>query len=412
MAAFTYRAVDAAGKAQKGVVEAASAAGARRLLRERALLPVSVEASNDRDAPAAAGAAPAFRLPWLRRRIGQRTLATATRQLSTLIGSDIRIEEALRLVAEQAESQKMRSLLLDLRGNILDGRSFAGALSTQPQAFPEYYRASIAAGEQSGRLGDVLSHLADFVEGRSQAQNKLTLALLYPALLAVVSIGMIVMLMVYVVPDIVRVFQQHGADLPFLTRALIGLSGFVRGFGLVILALLVIGGVAFGRWIRVPANRMSADRMLATRQPFARFSKQVSAARFAGTLAQLVQSSVPLVDALAAAAAVTPNRHIRTRALLATERVREGASLHAAMAEAGVFPAMLLAIVASGESSGRLGPALARASTELERELDQFVTLLVSLVEPAVLLFMGGIVMLLVLAILLPIVNLNNLVTT
>lgn len=398
MTAFTYRAVDAAGRAQKGVVEAASAAGARRLLRERALLPVAVEAST---------ATP--RLPW-RRRVGQRTLATATRQLATLIGSDIRVEDALRLAADQAETTRMRSLLLDLRGAILDGRSFAGALATRADAFPEYYRASIAAGEQSGTLADVLAHLADFVETRSQAQNKAQLALLYPALLAVVSLGMVVMLMVYVVPSIVRVFQQHGADLPFLTRALIGLSGFVRSFGWAVVALLVLGGTAFRRWIAAPANRLAVDRILATRPPFARFSRQVSAARFAGTLAQLVQSAVPLVDALAAAAAVTPNRHIRARALIAAERVREGGSLHAAMTEAGVFPAMLLAIVASGESSGRLAPALARAATELERELDALVAVLVSLVEPAILLVMGGIVLLLVLAILLPIVNLNNLV--
>jgi general secretion pathway protein F len=405
MAAFSYRAVDAAGKSQKGVVEAANAAGARRLLRERALLPVAVEASNDR------AAAPSPRL-WPRRSIGQRALATATRQLATLIGSDIRIEDALRLVADQAETARVRSLLLDLRGAILDGRSLAGALSTRTDAFPEYYRASIAAGEQSGRLADVLAHLADFVESRSRSTSKITLALLYPALLAIVSLGMIVMLMVYVVPDIVRVFQQHGADLPFLTRALIGLSNFVRNFGWMVLGVLAAGTIGFGRWIKVPANRLTVDRLLATRRPFARFSRQISAARFAGTLAQLVQSAVPLVDALAAAAAVTPNRHIRARALLATERIREGASLHAAMIEAGVFPAMLLAIVAAGESSGRPGPALTRAAAELERELDTLATLLVSLVEPAVLLLMGGVVMLLVLAILLPIVNLNTLVAT
>jgi general secretion pathway protein F len=410
MAAFTYRAVDAAGKPQRGVVEAATAASARRLLRERALLPVSVEASNDRTPAATASTGPG--LPWRRRRIGQRQLATATRQLATLIGSDIRIEEALRLVAEQAETNRLRSLLLDLRGSILDGRSFAGALAGQPGAFPEYYRASIAAGEQSGRLADVMAHLADFVEGRSRAANKLQLALLYPALLALVSVGMIVMLMVYVVPDIVRVFQQHGADLPFLTRALIGLSGFVRTFGWAVLAVIILGLVGLNRWLAVSDNRMKLHRFVATRQPFARFSRQNSAARFAGTLAQLVQSSVPLLDALAAAAAVTPNRYIRERALLAAERVREGGSLHAAMTEAGVFPPMLLAIVASGETSGRLGPALARAASELERELDQQVSLIVSLVEPAVLLMMGGIVMLLVLAILLPIVNLNNLAGT
>ncbi len=294
MTAFTYRAVDAAGRAQKGVVEAASAAGARRLLRERALLPVAVEAST---------ATP--RLPW-RRRVGQRTLATATRQLATLIGSDIRVEDALRLAADQAETTRMRSLLLDLRGAILDGRSFAGALATRADAFPEYYRASIAAGEQSGTLADVLAHLADFVETRSQAQNKAQLALLYPALLAVVSLGMVVMLMVYVVPSIVRVFQQHGADLPFLTRALIGLSGFVRSFGWAVVALLVLGGTAFRRWIAAPANRLAVDRILATRPPFARFSRQVSAARFAGTLAQLVQSASTSGTALCTSWASVP----------------------------------------------------------------------------------------------------------
>lgn len=405
MTAFTYRAVDAFGKPQKGVVEAASAAGARRLLREQALLPVSVEVSNDR-APAAA------RRLWPWQRLSQRALATMIRQLATLIGSDIRIEEALRLVADQAETVRMRSLLFDLRGAILDGRSFASALATRGDAFPEYIRAAIAAGEQSGRLAGVLAHLADFVEGRARAQNKVQLALLYPALLALVSLGMVVMLMIYVVPNIVRVFEQHGADLPFLTRALIGLSGFVRHFGWIVAPLVIVGGIAFRRWIAAPANRLRVDRILATRQPFARFSRQIAAARFAGTLAQLVQSAVPLVDALAAAAAVTPNRYIGARTLLAAERVRQGASLHAAMREAGVFPAMLLAIVASGESSGRLGPALARAAAELERELDALVSVLVSLVEPAVLLIMGGIVLLLVLAILLPIVNLNNLVAT
>lgn len=403
MAAFTYRAVDAAGRSRRGVVEAASAAAARRSLRERQLLPVSVEASG---APAAT---PALRLP-LRRGIGAGALATATRQLATLIGSDIRVEEALRLVADQSDNARVSAALLDVRGAVLDGQGFAPALARQPQAFPEYYRASIAAAEQSGRLGQVMGHLADFVESRARSGSKLLLALLYPALLALVSLGMIVLLMIYVVPDIVRVFTAHGADLPLLTRLMIAASGFVRSFGWIVVLLLAGGGIALRRWLGTPANRLALDRMLATRRPFARFSRQIAAARFAGTLAQLVESAVPLVDALAAAAAVTPNRHVRAQALAVAARVREGGSLSRALQETGAFPPMLVAVAASGEASGRLGPALARAATELERELDQLVTLLVSLVEPAVLLVMGAVVMLLVLAILLPIVNLNNLV--
>ena len=409
MAAFTYRAVDAAGRPQRGVVEASSAAGARRMLRERRLLPVSVEAS----AGASGDTVPRSPLDRpLRRRIGARALATATRQLATLVGSDIRIEEALRLVAAQADATRTRTLLLDLRGQILDGRSLAGALAQHSGAFPEYFRTSVAAGEQSGRLAGVLAHLADFVENRHRARQKIQLALLYPALLAVVSLLMVVMMMIYVVPNIVRVFETHGTALPLLTRMLIGLSNGVRGFGWGLLALALIGGFGARRWLAAPANRLALDRMLATRRPFARFSRQFSAARFSATLATLVESAVPLVDALGAAAAVTPNRHIRAQALAVATRVREGGSLNRAMTEAEVFPSMLIAIVASGEASGRLGPALARAAAELDRELDALVTTLVALVEPAVLLLMGGIVMLLVLAILLPIVNLNNLVGT
>jgi len=219
-----------------------------------------------------------------------------------------------------------------------------------------------------------------------------------------------VLLMVYVVPDIVRVFESRGADLPFLTRLLIGLSHFVRSYGWIVAVLLVLGAIGGQRWLAVPANRRRFDRVLATRKPTARLVRQFAAARFAATLGQLVQSAVPLVEALGAAAATTSNRHVRESALGVATKVREGGSLSQAMAQAGVFPAMLIAIVASGEASGRLGPALSRAASELDRELDALITVIVGLVEPAVLLLMGGVVLTMVLAILLPIVNLNNLV--
>lgn len=402
MAAFVYRAVDAAGRSQRGVVEAPNAPAARRLLRERALLPVAVEAGGE-----ARGAGP-IALP--RRRMGAGTLATVTRQLATLAGSGVAIEEALRLVAEQAEGTRTRALLLDLRGMILDGHGLAAALAAHPASFPAAYRASVAAGEASGRLADVLGHLARFVERRHRAQQSIRLALVYPVLLAIVSTAMIVMLMTYVVPDIARVFESHGTDLPLLTRALIGLSGFVRRFGWALLALLAAGGYAGARWLRVPANRLAFDRALATRRPAGRLVRQIAAARFAATLAQLVGSAVPLVDALGAAAAGLSNAHIRAAALRVRAQVREGGSLTRAMAEAEVFPPMLVAIVASGEGGGTLAPALDRAAEELDRELAALVALVVSLVEPAVLLLMGGIVLMMVLAILLPIVGLNDLV--
>jgi len=403
MAAFAYRAVDTRGAARTGVIEASSPAAARQMLRDRELLPTSVEASTGVDA--ASGIVGRFR-----KRIGARALATVTRQIATLVSSEVNVEQALKLVGEQAEAAALRALLLDVRGAILDGYSFAAALRLHPATFPEFYTASVAAGEQAGRLPQVLEHLADFVENRQRNSQKIQLALLYPALLALISFGMMALLMVYVVPDIVRVFVSRGAELPFLTRALIAVSGGLQSYGLALAIGLALLAALAGRWLRAPANRLRFDRWIARTWPFARFSRQHNAARFAASLATLVQSSVPLVDALNAAAAVTPNRHVRQAALGVAARVREGASLQAAMGESGIFPPMLVAIVASGENGGRLGPALARAAAELERELEAMAATLVALVEPLVLLMMGGLVLLMVLAILLPIINLNNIV--
>ncbi len=404
MPAFAYRAVDAAGAARRGTIEAADAPAARAALRARALLPIAVE---PRGAAAGASVTWPFRRPG---RLSPRALATVTRQISTLVGSEVNIEESLRLVGEQADTPAIQRLLGQVRAAILDGRSFASALAEHPAAFPDFYRASVAAGEQSGRLADVLLHLADFVEARQRNAQKVQLALLYPSLLAVVALGMITLLLIYVVPDIVRVFVSRGADLPLLTRALIATSSFVTTVGPVLLVAGLGGGLLFRRWLAKPANRLRLDAFWVRRWPIARFSRQHNAARFAGSLATLTLSAVPLVEAIDAAAAVTPNRYVRGKAEAVAARVREGSSLRAAMTEAGVFPSMLVAIVASGESSGRLGPALGRAAAELDRELDAMVSTLVSLVEPAVLLLMGGIVLMMVLAILLPIINLNDLV--
>ena len=406
MASFAYRAADRSGAQKKGVVEATSPAAARALLREQGLLPLSVEAASERKSVGN------VQLPRLRRAgMSSRELATATRQISTLVGSDIPVEEALRLAASQSEAQRVSTILLDVRAAILDGRSFANALGQHPKVFPEFYRASVAAGEASGKLTDVLNHLAHFVEHRQANAQKLQLALLYPGLLATVSLGVIVLLLVYVIPDIVKVFVSRGTDLPLLTRVLIAVSSFLQDWGLYILLAALIGFLVFSRWVAVPANRLKVHRGFTTRWPFRRFSRQHNAARFAGSLATLVSSAVPLVEALHAAAAVTPNRWVRERALHVAARVREGISLRAAMTEAGVFPLMLTAIVASGEASGQLGPALSRAADELDRELDAVTTALVALVEPLVLLLMGGMVLMMVLAILLPIINLNDLVT-
>ncbi|MEO6092045.1 MAG: type II secretion system F family protein [Novosphingobium sp.] len=410
MPAFSYQALDTAGQKQRGVIEAGNAAGARRALRQRSLLPIAVSVSHVAADAGAAGSQTSDRSRG--RSVSSRALSTATRQLSTLVGAEVRIEEALRLVAAQAESPGLSAVLLDVRGAVLEGSGFARALGRHVRVFPEFYRASIEAGETSGRLTEVLAYLASFVEARHSASQKLRLALLYPALLASVSALMMTLMMIYVVPDIVRVFVSRGAELPLLTRMLIAISAFINGYGLMFLVVVALAILWARRELGKPARRAVFDRFLATRRPFAGFSRKANAARFASTLATLVQSRVPLLDSLRSAAAVIPNRHIRAQAEAVAARVREGDSVHRAMQGADAFPSMLVAIVASGESSGKLGDALQRAAAELDREVEAQVTVLVSLVEPAVLLAMGGLVLLMVMAILMPIIGLNDLAIT
>ncbi len=406
MAAFAYRALDAKGRSSKGIVEAASAAAARQALRARQLLPVSVEPTAARRAPGRGLA-----LPMRSGAIGLRALTLVTRQLATLIGAGIRVEDALRTVADQAGSPKVTSLLLNLRAAVLDGRSFAAALGDYPHVFGDFYRASVAAGESSGQLGQVMEHLSGFVETRAKNRQTVQLALLYPAILAVVSLAVIVALLAFVVPDIVRVFTSRGAELPLLTRSLIGVSDFINDWGALV-AALAAAGIAGTAWaLRRPKLKLRWHRLLATAPVTRSFSLKSNATQFAGTLATLTVSRVPLIEALTAAAQTVPNLYIRGRVDLVSSRVAEGAALSVALSEAGVFPPMLVAMVASGEAGGVLGQTLTRAADDQARDLDALVAALVALVEPAVLLLMGGIVMLLVLSILLPIVNLNSLVT-
>jgi len=403
MAVFEYSAVDGAGRSHTGVLEAANAAVARSLLRDRELLPVSVE-------PTAARAPVAQKTRVFRRSaLDGRTLSLVTRQLSTLIGAGVSIEEALAILGKQTTRPRTAALLLDIRSRVVEGAGLAQALDGHPAAFPEYYRASVSAGEQAGQLSEVLFHLAASVEARQKNRQTATLALIYPALLAVVSTGIVIMLLIYVVPDIVRVFEARGGDLPLPTRGLIATSAFITDWGWVVLISLLGGGLAFRGWLSGAQNRLAFDRAK-LRMPIIRtFVRQSNSAQFAGTLATLVNSGVPLVEALDTAARATPNRFMRARIGEVATRVREGTSLRNSVAEADVFPPMLTAMIASGEAGRRLGPMLERAATDQQRELDALVTTLVSLVEPGVLLLMGGIVMLMVVSILLPIVGLNDL---
>jgi general secretion pathway protein F len=402
MAAFRYSALDAGGRRQAGVVEASSAAGARQALRQQGLVPVEMAEtlaprghSGQQTAPSTA------RLPG-------RALTLVTRQMATLVASGVRIEEALQTVA-RGQPPRVAAVLAGLRAAVVEGRSLAAAMALYPQAFPAFYRASVRAGEQVGRLDRVLGHLAGFVENRTRNRQTVMLALLYPALLGLVSLVIVAMLMVFVVPDIVRVFRDRGADLPLLTRALIWLSDALRSSGPALLAGLSLVALVAAKALRSPAQRLRLDRFLSGWRPTRGLVRRTNAAQFGGTLATLVLSRVPVAEALAVAADVTPNLHVRAMVTEVAGKVTRGMGLHRAMTEAACFPPMMLAMVASGEAGGDLGTALDHAAAEEQRDLEATLRAAVALVEPAILLVMGGVVMALVLAILMPIISLNGL---
>jgi general secretion pathway protein F len=400
MGAYQFKAIDGAGKPQTGVLEAVSAASARQSLRGKGWLPV--ELTERAGAPQVKGRKVSSpRLPLS-------ALNLITRQMATLLGSGLRIEEALATIAS-GQPPRVAAILINVRASVMEGRSFADALETYPQAFSEYYRASVKAGEHAGKLDRVMTHLASHVEHRSRNRQSVQLALLYPVLLGVVSLAIIMLLMTYVVPDIVKVFRDRGADLPILTRVLIAISDGVREYGSYALSGSLLIALGVERWLRNPVNRQRWHAVMARGRLTARLVQRLNATQCAGTLATLLQSQVPLVEAMDASAGVIPNLHIRARVREAADKVRQGMSLQRALSEAAVFPPMMIAMVASGEASGHLGRALDHAATEQQRDLDAWVKAVVALVEPAILVVMGGLVMAMVLAILMPIVSLNGL---
>ena len=404
MAAFEYIALDARGRQQKGVLEADSARQVRQLLRERQLAPLEVKATRTRE-QAVGGQRFGFA-----RGLSARDLALVTRQLATLVQAALPIEEALRAAAAQSTSSRIQSMLLAVRAKVLEGHSLAGSLREFPAAFPELYRATVSAGEHAGHLGPVLEQLADYTEQRQQSRQKIQLALLYPVILMCASLGIVGFLLGFVVPDVVRVFIDSGQTLPLLTRGLIALSDLVKHWGWLAILLLVAGITAARLALRQEAARQRWHGILLRVPLVGRLVRATDTARFASTLAILTRSGVPLVEALGIAAEVIANRVIRAEVVLAAQKVREGGSLTRALEQTGQFPPMMLHMVASGERSGELDQMLARTARNQESDLAAQIALLVGLFEPFMLVFMGAVVLVIVLAILLPILSLNQLV--
>ncbi len=401
MPAYRYEALDVAGKTLSGLVEADNVRAARTQLRTRQLVPLSVQ----QVAPEEAGGS----VPSLSRRVFSASAqAIWTRQLAGLVGSGLPLERALTALAEEAEDNRQRELVSYLRSEVNAGSSFARSLGTAPREFDEVYRAVVAAGEQSGALGAVLTRLADDLEARQALRGKLLGAMAYPAIVSLIALVIVTFLVTYVVPQVAAVFTSSKRALPLLTTFMIGLSAFVRTWGWLLLIGVVgaIAGFIFAR--RQPAFRERTDAALLRAPVVGRLARGYNAARFAGTLAMLAAAGVPILKALQAAAETLGNRAMRADALDALTQVREGAPLAAALAGKKRFPGLLAMFARLGEQTGQLPAMLERAATQLGAEVQRRAITLATVLEPLLIVAMGGVVMLIVLSVLLPIIQLNS----
>lgn len=404
MPAYAFEALDAEGATQKGVIEADTAKAARGVLRGRSLVPLEVRPVHTGEGAGAGAGTVLFR----RRIFSSTELAIWTRQLAGLVGSGLTLERALTALAEEAENEQHHHLVAALRAEVNAGSPFAKALARFPREFSEIYIAVVGAGEQSGHLGAVMERLADDLEDRQALNAKLMAATLYPAIVTVVAIGIVLLLMTYVVPQVANVFAGTKRALPFLTVLMLGLSGFLRTWGIPMLVVLAGAFVLLRLSLRSPAFRERFDAGWLNLPLVGRLSRGYNAARFAGTLAMLAGAGVPILKALQAAAETLGNRAMRADALDALVLVREGAPLYAALAQKKRFPGLLAMFARLGEQTGQLPSMLQRAAKQLSAEVQRRALQFATLLEPLLIVGMGLVVMLIVLAVLLPIIQLNQ----
>ncbi|MDP3783538.1 MAG: type II secretion system inner membrane protein GspF [Sphingopyxis sp.] len=398
---YRYVAIDPQGRERKGRLTAANDDAARADLVRRKFHIVAVEA---------AGAKPASRslIAFRRARLSSKELALFTRQLATL-AEVAPLEEALRTLTRQSEAESARTIIGEVHAGLLEGRRLADAMARQPASFPPLYRAMVAAGETTGSLTTILARLADLLERQAEVRGKLIAALAYPIVLAAVAIGVVAALMIFVVPRVVEQFTDVGQQLPFLTRAVIAISSFAANWWWLIALLMAAASFGWVAAMRRPVFKARVDARLLRLPLFGRLLRDLYAARFARTLATMVSSRLPLVDGLRLTLPTIRNAALASATAAIVDQVRAGGSLSAALRDAGVFPPLLVYMTASGESAGRLEVMLERAADYLEREFDRFTAASMALLEPVIIVLMGSCVALIILAILLPILQLQNL---
>jgi general secretion pathway protein F len=404
MSGFEYSALDTGGREKRGVIEADTERHARALLRERGLAPLAVDSIRETQAK------PGVRERFSRPGLSRKDLALLTRQFSTLVRAGLTIEECLNVLIEQSESVGARRLLAGVRARVLEGQSLSRGLAAFPSAFPQIYRAMIEAGEHSGKLGDVLERLADFTEAREALRDQILTALIYPAFVIVLAFAIVTFLLIYIMPQMTRVFTSVGQTLPLVTRILIATSDFVRSYGAATVGIVVVVVVAGRLMLRDQGVRARWHAWLLQLPLAGRLIRGFNAARFADTLGILTTAGVPLLSSLTSAAAVLTNLPMKGAVEEAVRRVREGAALSSSLGAAKLFPPLVIHLIASGEATGRLDTMLARAAEAQSRELQNWVARLTALLGPLLIVAMGGIVLFIVVAILLPIFEMNTLV--
>jgi len=403
VAAYEYLAFDDKGRRQKGLIEADTARHARQQLRGMGLTPVELDELRGEQQQHNG-------LQRHRDRIPVATQALITRQLATLISAGQPVESALLAVSRQTQKPAARKILLAVRARVLEGHDLSDALREYPRVFDAMYCASLHAGEQSGLLDVVLERLADFMESRQQLQQKTALALIYPLLLTVVSILLVTGLLTFVVPQIIQVFEGFDQELPLLTQWLIAVSDFFKAYGLYLLIGMILAVALYRQAMKHPRLSLLRDRLL-LRLPMIRYLTRLSAtSRFTRTMSLLVSSGVPALDAMQISTEVISNGPIREAVVKAAERVREGGSIADALTETGFFSPLVLQLVSNGEASGKLGEMLERAARAEESEFENLTALFLGIFEPAMILVMGAVVLVIVLAILLPIFDMNDLI--
>ncbi len=404
MAAFEYQALDLRGRTIKGVIEGDAERQVRSALRDKGLTPLQVNVIAAETAVETPG-----KRSW-RRGISSADLALLTRQFATLVGAGLTIEECLTALIEQTESTRARTVLAGVRGRVLEGQSLARGIEAFPQAFPDIYRHMVEAGEQSGQLTHVLDQLADYTEDRQALRQKVLLAFIYPALVTLVAIMIVGFLLVTVVPQVTRVFENTGQTLPLVTRVLIMTSDFVRAGGIWWLVGIAVVFVGVRVMLRNKRMRRHWHGLLLKLPLVGRLVRGVNAARFASTLGILTSSGIPLLQAMQSAVLVVSNLPMRAAVDDALRQVREGAGLARALGKAKLFPPLVIHLIGSGEASGNLDVMLARAAETQARELENWVKALTALLEPVMILVVGAVVGFIVLAMLLPIFEMNQLI--